>query len=109
MISGVDITGDPYATVHTILTCSLLVGMHPDQALNPIVDLALALNKPFAVVPCCVYARDFPGRKLPDGSAVRSFEELLSWFESRVADVQRVVLPFSGRNVLLFWQPPPES
>ena len=27
--------------------CSVIVGMHPDQAAGPIVDLALALDKPF--------------------------------------------------------------
>ena len=27
--------------------CSVIVGMHPDQAAGPIVDLALVLDKPF--------------------------------------------------------------
>ena len=35
--------------------CDVLVGMHPDQATEPIVDAALAMGKPFAVVPCCVF------------------------------------------------------
>jgi|EP01047_Picozoa_sp_COSAG01_P046661 hypothetical protein len=36
---------------------SIIVGMHPDQATEPIVAAALALGKPFAVVPCwCVRA-----------------------------------------------------
>lgn len=34
-----------------------VVGMHPDQATDAIVDFALACSKPFAVVPCCVFAR----------------------------------------------------
>lgn len=31
-------------------------------------DFALAHGKPFAVVPCCVFARDFPHRRMPDGA-----------------------------------------
>lgn len=35
--------------------CTVLIGLHPDQATEPIVDFALRHNKPFAVVPCCVF------------------------------------------------------
>ena len=31
----------------------LVVGLHPDEATDPIVTLSLAAGKPFAVVPCC--------------------------------------------------------
>ncbi len=40
------------------------MGLHPDQATDAILDAALALGKPFAVVPCCVFARLFPHRTL---------------------------------------------
>jgi hypothetical protein len=39
---------------------AVVCGMHPDGATEFIVDLALALDKPFAVVPCCVFGREFP-------------------------------------------------
>eukprot|EP00660_Eupelagonema_oceanica_P017537 gene17537-24584_t len=39
-----------------------------DQAAEHAVRLALALRKPFAVVPCCVYAAEFPQRRLPTGA-----------------------------------------
>lgn len=42
--------------------CSLLVGMHPDQAAEHLIDFGLRNQKPFAVVPCCVYHRQFPHR-----------------------------------------------
>ena len=42
--------------------CSIIVGMHPDQGAEHIVDFALRNNKPFAVVPCCVYHKQFPNR-----------------------------------------------
>jgi hypothetical protein len=44
--------------------CSVVVGMHPDEATEPLVDFAIGLNKPWAVVPCCVFAHAFPGRTL---------------------------------------------
>lgn len=37
------------AISHTISNCSLICGLHPDQATEPIVTLALRLNVPFAV------------------------------------------------------------
>eukprot|EP00958_Prasinococcus_capsulatus_P019446 scaffold2404_cov398-Prasinococcus_capsulatus_cf.AAC.12 len=35
----------------------LIVGLHPDQATDAIVDFALEKRIPFAVVPCCTYHR----------------------------------------------------
>lgn len=37
--------------------CSLVLGLHPDQATDSIVDFAMQYGKPFAVVPCCVFPR----------------------------------------------------
>jgi hypothetical protein len=44
--------------------CDLVVGMHPDQATEPIVDFALKAGKPFAVVPCCVFPRENRHRRV---------------------------------------------
>ena len=44
--------------------CSVLIAMHPDQATEYVVSCALALGKPWAIVPCCVFARSFPDRRL---------------------------------------------
>ena len=38
--------------------------MHPDQATESIVDMALKYEKPFAIVPCCVFAQENPHRRL---------------------------------------------
>ena len=35
--------------------CSAIVGLHPDQATEAIVDVALATRTPFAVLPCCLF------------------------------------------------------
>ncbi|KAG0262705.1 hypothetical protein BG011_009835 [Mortierella polycephala] len=44
---------------------SIMVGLHPDQATEPIVRAALKIGKPFAVIPCCVFGRENPHRRLP--------------------------------------------
>ena len=35
------------AALRLMTGCSIVVGMHPDQAAGPIVDMAIALGKPF--------------------------------------------------------------
>ena len=42
----------------------IIIGMHPDQATESIVDMALKYQKPFAVVPCCVFSEENPHRRL---------------------------------------------
>ena len=44
--------------------CDVVVGMHPDQATEPILDFALKHKKPFAIVPCCVFPRENPHRRV---------------------------------------------
>jgi hypothetical protein len=44
----------------TIAAASLLCGMHSDQCTEFIVDHALLLRKPFAVVPCCIFKDLYP-------------------------------------------------
>lgn len=83
---------------------SLIVGMHPDQATEAIVRAAVMMRKPFAVVPCCVFAREFPERSLrdsqgfficfsffhfflfdrrtPDGRRVTSFKDFIEFLAS---------------------------
>ena len=53
-----------------IASCAALVGLHPDEATEHIVDIALARSKPFAVVPCCVMPHLFPPRNLTSSGAL---------------------------------------
>lgn len=46
---GSDLTSRNDDISHTIQNCSLICGLHPDQATEPIVTLALRLNVPFAI------------------------------------------------------------
>ena len=49
---------------HKFEECSVVVGMHPDEATEAIVDFARVRGKPFAVVPCCVFPAMFPDRRV---------------------------------------------
>jgi hypothetical protein len=79
-----------------------LIGMHPDQATEAIVEAALRLRRPFAVVPCCVFARQFAARRAPGGGLVETLNDLLDYLRNKHPNMQRHVLPFEGRNVVLF-------
>jgi hypothetical protein len=84
---------------------SAIVGMHPDQGAEYIVDFALHRNIPFAVVPCCVYSKQFPKRKLLDGTPVKTYFQLLSHLQSKDPRIRRDVLPFEGKNIVLWFDP----
>ena len=84
-----------------IRACDVLVGMHPDQATEPIVDAALRLNKPFAVVPCCVFPDAFPERAL-DGAPVRSYAQFLDYLRAKDPGIETAYLPFQGRSRVLY-------
>ncbi|EQC34844.1 hypothetical protein SDRG_07648 [Saprolegnia diclina VS20] len=84
---------------------SLLLGMHPDEATDVIVDVALAFNKPFAIVPCCVFADKFPHRRTPSGDAVTTYDELVAYLVAKHPRIQTTFLPFDGRNRVVYYQP----
>ena len=85
-------------------TSSVVVGMHPDEATEAIVDLALAHRKPFAVVPCCVFWRTNLGRTDPngEGGTVKSWEQFCDYLASKSEAIERARLPMRGRNEVLF-------
>ena len=85
-----------------VKSANLIVGMHPDQAVDAIVDAALALNVSFFVIPCCVHSREFPRRRLKNGDPVNSYEELLEYLKEKDPEIRKEVLPFEGRNVCLY-------
>ena len=49
--------------------CSVVIGLHPDGATDAIVEFALEHDKPFALLPCCVYRKTFTGRRTASGGA----------------------------------------
>ena len=84
--------------------CDVLVGIHPDEATEPIVDFALEFNKSFAVVPCCVFPTKFPHRRLKNGLPVRTYDEFLCYLQEKDPRIQRTTLDrLSGCNTILFF------
>lgn len=68
-----------FAGAGALRECSLVLGLHADQATEHIVELAIRANKPFAVLPCCVFPSLFPQRRLADGEPVRKYEQFISY------------------------------
>ncbi|KAJ8559191.1 hypothetical protein ON010_g8257 [Phytophthora cinnamomi] len=95
---------DETLNLHTELfaDCSVLVGMHPDEATEAIVDAALTLGKPFAIVPCCVMSRVFPDRRCRDGTPVDTYETFVRYLLEKHPSVRSAFLPFAGRNQVLY-------
>ena len=91
--------------LETLLGASAVVGMHPDQAAEHICDFGLKHEIPFAVVPCCVYSKQFPKRKLPNGTLVKSYEQLLKHLQSKDRRIRKNRLPFEGKNIVLWFDP----
>jgi hypothetical protein len=94
-------------TDHAALLASIscVVGMHPDEATEPIVDYALSRNLPFAVVPCCVFATAFAHRRLRNGSSVNTYEELVQYLKEKSPAIQSTFLNMHGRNQVLYVAP----
>jgi len=84
-----------------IAGASIVVAMHPDQATEPAVDVALRCGKPFAVVPCCVFSRQFPERRL-DGQPVSSYEHFVEYLRRKHPRSQVAYLPFQGKNCVVY-------
>jgi len=73
------------------------------QATEHILSMAQQLQKPFAVVPCCVHAKEAPHRRLLNGGPVRSHEELIAYIVSKDPQAIEVAqLPFEGRNTVVY-------
>ena len=97
--------GEQSHTLSLLSGSSVLVGMHPDEPTEAIVDTAIALGKPFAVVPCCVFPRLFPHRQLRTGQGVNTYSGFLQYISEKHHAIQIACLPFEGRNKVLFLRP----
>jgi len=84
--------------------CSAIVALHPDEATDAIVDVAVSAQIPFLIVPCCVFCRLFPHRRKPgsDDEPVSTRLELLDYLQAKHPSIQRSELPFEGANTVLW-------
>ncbi|KAI9350802.1 hypothetical protein BDR26DRAFT_851532, partial [Obelidium mucronatum] len=83
---------------------TILVGFHPDQATDAIVNVGLEKRIPWVVVPCCVFPRLFPHRVWPGikEGPVDTTDKLIDWIKAKNAGICEARLDFEGRNRVLF-------
>jgi hypothetical protein len=85
--------------------CSILVGLHPDEATEPILKCANALEKPFCIVPCCVFPTLHPDRRKRDDTGeeriVLSYDDLVTYLRQAGHGIV-TQLPFEGRNTAVY-------
>jgi len=83
----------------------LVVGMHPDEATESIVDTSLSAGLPCCVVPCCVFSALSPQRRLKNGCAPINYEDFCSYLCEKSERIMTCHLPFAGKNKVLFTRP----
>ena len=71
----------------------LIVALHPDEATEHTMRVAIRLEKNFAVVPCCVF---------PIDGVKRSEEKWVEHLMSLSDDIQMAKLPIGGANRVLY-------
>jgi len=86
-------------------TVRLVIGMHPDEATECILDVGLLNNLPVSFVPCCVFSSQFPDRRLKSGEKPTSLPEFIQYLREKSSKIQVESLPFVGRNLVLFTMP----
>lgn len=94
------------ATDEIVANYDCLVGFHPDECTETILDMALKHNKVFAIVPCCVFPSLFPLRTLQGGKQVQSYEEFLEYLLQKDDRSKRASLPMEGKNQVIFLNAP---
>lgn len=72
---------------------SIIVGLHPDEATEHIVDCALKEQMPFAIVPCCVF---------PIAGGSMSFKDWCDYLQAKDGRIRRDYLDCQGKNLVLY-------
>jgi 2-polyprenyl-3-methyl-5-hydroxy-6-metoxy-1,4-benzoquinol methylase len=91
--------------VELLSRVSLILGFHPDEATEPIVDWSIKTNIPIIIVPCCVFSRVFPNRRLFTGKEVTSFDDFIQYLKEKFQLVKRLKIDFLeylGANQVLY-------
>ena len=81
-----------------MMEASAVVALHPDEATESIVDVCVQYEKPFVIVPCCVFSRLFPHR-----SHITTYHQFIDYLQSKHPTIQKTNLEnFQGANVALW-------
>lgn len=77
--------------------------LHPDEATDTIVDVAVQKRIPFMIIPCCVFSRLFPDRRIPNSSQpVCTYDDLIHYLMAKDNTIKKTSLSFDGANVVLW-------
>ena len=90
---------------YLLRNCSCIIGLHPDHATEAIVDFAIKLNKPFAIIPCCTCSKQFPNRLRPNKEKVKNYEGLIEHLLLKHEEIKIAHLEFEGKNKILYRLP----
>ena len=81
-----------------MIEASAVVALHPDEATESIVDVCVQYEKPFVIVPCCVFSRLFPHR-----SHITTYHQFIDYLQSKHPTIQKTNLEnFQGANIALW-------
>jgi len=70
------------------------------------VDFAVATNKPFAIVPCCVFGEEFPDRRGSKGELVSSYEDFVRYLLMKAGPrAKAAMLPLEGKCLVIYRLP----
>ena len=99
-----DLFNEYFFAKHSLDTSDirLVVGLHPDEATEPLVDYSVQFSLDFAVIPCCVFSKDFPERRLRTGEEPTSYPQFCQFLSEKCEGVRSQLLPFMGRNKVLY-------
>lgn len=121
-----DLRSSSTTTIVSLRNVTAIVALHPDEATDAVVDYAVREKIPFCIVPCCVFYRLFPYRKMIKHSdnnvtadnndadnanndtnnakydIVSTHADLLDYLQSKHPSIQRTKLPFPGSNTILW-------
>ena len=94
----------------TLAGCSLVAGMHADGATEGIVDFGLKHDKPFAVVPCCVYSKEATETRRDATTGFRmstmSYPAFIRYLVAKAPEqIRTATLPFEGKNIVVYRLP----
>ena len=104
-------------------TC--LVGLHPDECTEDILDAALRYKKSVAIMPCCVFPTLFSGRRLRldvnddwnwdrdndiinnrGSKEVHTYDEFVEFLLQKDPRLVCETLPFEGKNRVIYMKVP---
>lgn len=86
-------------------TIKLVVGLHPDEATESIMDLSLVAGLACCLVPCCVFSALSPHRRLKNGCAPVNYEDFCRFLCEKSDTILTSHLPFAGKNKVLYTRP----